>query len=81
MEKKSFEEAMKRLEKIVSELETGELPLEKSLKMFEEGMNLVNFCSKKLDEAEQKVNILIKDKNGRYMEEPFEVENEGDEEK
>ncbi len=80
MEEKSFEDAMKRLEKIVSDLETGDLPLEKSLEIFEEGMRLVRFCSKKLDEAEQKVNILIKDSEGRYVEKPFEPEDNGKEE-
>jgi exodeoxyribonuclease VII small subunit len=70
---KKFEEAMERLEHIVESLESGDLSLEKSLEMFEEGMKLVNFCSKKLEEAEQKVTLLIKDQNGRYSQQPFDA--------
>jgi exodeoxyribonuclease VII small subunit len=73
MTEKKFEEAMERLENIVERLESGDLSLEESLKIFEEGMNLVSFCSKKLEEAEQKVTMLIKDQNGRYGRQPFEV--------
>jgi exodeoxyribonuclease VII small subunit len=79
MTEKKFEEAMERLENIVERLESGDLSLEESLKIFEEGMNLVNFCSKKLEEAEQKVTMLIKDQNGKYSHQPFEVrEKEGE---
>jgi exodeoxyribonuclease VII small subunit len=79
MTEKKFEEAMERLENIVESLEKGDLPLEDSLKIFEEGMNLVSFCSKKLDEAEQKVTMLIKDQSGKYSREAFEAgEKEGD---
>lgn len=74
MAKKSFEEAMKRLEDIVREMESGELSLEKSLKVFEEGMGLVDFCSRKLEEAEQKVTLLVKENEGRYAQQPFETE-------
>ena len=52
MSEKKFEEAMKRLENIVESLERGDLSLEESLKIFEEGMKLLHFCSKKLEEAE-----------------------------
>ena len=76
MEKKSFEEAIKRLEEIVEKLEVGDLPLEESLKIFEEGMKLVSFCSKKLEEVEQKVNILMKDDQGEYIQKPFKTEQE-----
>lgn len=79
MTEKKFEEAMERLEKIVESLESGALSLEESLKIFEEGMNLVNFCSKKLEEAEQKVTILIKDQNGKVGRQPFEVGQKEDE--
>lgn len=72
MGEKKFEEAMERLEQIVEGLESGNLSLEESLKIFEEGMNLVNFCSKKLEEAEQKVTILIKESEGKYSQQPFE---------
>ncbi len=74
MAEKKFEDAMQRLEEIVENLEKGDLSLEESLKRFEEGMNLVNFCSKKLEEAEQKVTILIKESGGNYTHQAFEVE-------
>ena len=72
MTEKKFEEAMERLENIVEGLEKGDLSLEESLKIFEEGMKLVSFCSRKLDEAEQKVTMLIKDQSGKYSQQPFE---------
>jgi exodeoxyribonuclease VII small subunit len=73
MTEKKFEQAMQRLEEIVEKLEKGELSLEDSLKVFEEGMKLVNFCSKKLEEAEQKVAILVKEGENQYTERPFEA--------
>jgi len=79
MTEKKFEEAMERLENIVESLESGDLSLEESLKIFEEGMKLVNFCSKKLEEAEEKVTMLIKDQNGKYSHQPFEVGQKEDE--
>jgi exodeoxyribonuclease VII small subunit len=72
MAEKKFEKAMERLEGIVESLEKGDLPLEDSLKIFEEGMELVNFCSRKLEEAEQKVTLLIKEGSGRFTQQPFE---------
>ena len=66
-----FEECLDRLEKIVLELEKGEVPLEKSLTLFEEGMQLSATCRKQLEEAEGKVEILLK-QNGRLQAEPFE---------
>ncbi len=60
-----FEEAMARLETIVSELERGDLPLDESLKIFEEGIKLSKTCLKMLDDAERKVEILIQDKDGK----------------
>jgi len=66
-----FEECLQRLEKIVQELEQGEVSLEKSLTLFEEGMQLSTDCRKELDEAEGKVEILLK-KNGKLQAEPFE---------
>src|SRR5580693_10127401 len=66
-----FEECLQRLEKIVQELEKGEVPLEKSLTLFEEGMNLSSACRKELEQAEGKVEILLK-KNGKLQAEPFE---------
>ncbi len=64
MKEKKFEEALERLEKIVKKMEEGDMTLEKSLEAFEEGVKLSRFCSKKLDEAERKVEILLKDDEG-----------------
>ena len=66
-----FEDCLERLEKIVQELEKGEVPLEKSLTLFEEGMKLSATCRKQLEEAEGKVEILLK-QNGKLQIEPFE---------
>ncbi len=67
-----FEECLQRLEKIVDELERGDIPLEKALTLFEEGMQLSGSCRKELDEAEGKVEILLK-QNGRLQPEPFDA--------
>lgn len=56
-----FEEAMERLEKITEELEQGNLSLDGALARFEEGMKLIGFCEKRLDEAEKKIQVLIKE--------------------
>jgi exodeoxyribonuclease VII small subunit len=66
-----FEDCLQRLEKIVQELEKGDVPLEKSLTLFEEGMQLSNSCRKELEDAEGKVEILLKS-NGKLRAEPFE---------
>ena len=71
---KSFEEAMKRLEEIVRTMERGELPLEESLKLFEEGTALVRSCAKQLDEAEMKIVKLMKSPDGEPIEQEFEDE-------
>ena len=60
MAKKTFESALNKLEQITSELEDGEPGLEKSLKKFEEGIQLVHFCSEKLEEARNRVDLLVK---------------------
>lgn len=59
VKKKSFEESMKRLEEIVSQLERGESSLDQSLKLFEEGTGLAAHCTQMLDQAEQKVHLLL----------------------
>ncbi len=74
MAEKKFEAAMARLEEIVQELEKGEGSLEQSLKLFEEGIKLSRICSRRLDEAERKVEILVKGKDGELKAEPFEEE-------
>ena len=66
-----FEECLQRLEKIVQELERSEVSLEKSLTLFEEGMQLSSTCRKELEQAEGKVEVLLK-KNGKVQAEPFE---------
>jgi exodeoxyribonuclease VII small subunit len=69
-----FEEALARLEAIVSELERGQLPLDDSMRIFEEGMKLSKTCLKMLEDAERKVEILIKDKDGSKRARPFDLE-------
>jgi len=76
MAKQTFEGAMERLEQIVGELETGDLSLEKAIKKFEEGVRLSKFCSRKLDETEKKVEILLKGEDGNPVEVSFETETE-----
>jgi exodeoxyribonuclease VII small subunit len=73
---KKFEHALERLEEIVGELEKGDLPLEQSLKLFEEGIKLSRICSKRLEEAERKVEVLLKDRSGSVIAKPFEEEEE-----
>ena len=68
-----FEESLTRLEKIVDELEKGDIALEKSLSLFEEGIKLSGACRKELEDAEGKVEILLK-QNGKLQAEPFEAE-------
>lgn len=67
----SFEQAMAKLEEIVTALENGKAPLDRSLALFEEGVALVKLCSSKLEGAEKKVKILMSDKNGEYDERDF----------
>ena len=71
--KLTFEQAMARLEEIVSILETGEQPLEQSLALYEEGAKLMKKCAAFLDKAEQKVNSLRVDENGELSEAPFDT--------
>ncbi|MFH0974712.1 MAG: exodeoxyribonuclease VII small subunit [Spirochaetota bacterium] len=71
MAKVTFEAAMKQLEQIVQELESGNLSLEDSIKKFEEGIKLSKFCSSKLDETEKKITLLLKDQDGNIIEKPF----------
>jgi len=70
MAKKTFESALSRLEKITEELEQGDLSLEASLKKFDEGIQLTEFCNEKLSEARTRVEILLK-KEDRLEAEPF----------
>ena len=70
MAKRTFEHAMTRLEQIVAELEQGELGLDRSLKKFDEGVQLVNFCNEQLEEARSQVELLLQ-KNNRLAAVPF----------
>jgi exodeoxyribonuclease VII small subunit len=72
-----FEDAMARLEEIVNGLEKGDLSLDKSLKMFEEGVRLSKGCLKMLNEAQQKVEILVRDKDGKKKIRHFRLEEAG----
>ncbi|MBS3954020.1 MAG: exodeoxyribonuclease VII small subunit [Methylomicrobium sp.] len=65
-----FEESLAELEKLVEQMEKGDLPLEEALQSFERGVNLTRTCQKALQEAEQKVQILL-EKNGKQTLEPF----------
>lgn len=66
-----FEKAMSRLEQIVEELEKGELDIDRSLEIFEEGIKMSRVCSKKLNEAEQKIEKLTRDKKGDLVTDLF----------
>lgn len=72
----NFEDSLKRLEEIVQQLEGGDMPLEESLTIFEEGMKLLALCSKKLEEAEKKVTLLVSEEDGAFHEEPFDIKTE-----
>lgn len=74
MPKTTFEKSMKKLEQIVQELESGDLPLEDAMKKFEEGIKLSSLCSEKLDETEKKITLLLQDQKGSVLEKPFESE-------
>ncbi len=67
----SFEESLKELETIVAQLERGDLPLEDSIKLFEQGVRLSGECKQELDQAEGKVQILLKQRDGSMKTEPF----------
>lgn len=71
MPKEKYEDALNKLEKIVSKMEEGNISLEESLKLFEEGIRLSRFCNQKLDEAEKRVEILMKGKDGSLKAQPF----------
>lgn len=73
---KKFEAALEDLELVVEQLETGELSLEDSLEAFEKGVGLVKYCNQKLDEVEKKVELLVKDKEGKLQLKAFEDSSE-----
>lgn len=79
MAKKTFESALQRLEEITRELEDGDLSLENSLKKFDEGIQLADFCNEKLNEAKAKVELLLQ-KDGKLTAQPFDEAESGDKE-
>ena len=68
---KDFESSLKKLEEIVTELEAGDLPLEKSIKAFEDGIKLTRYCQKLLTEAELKIEKLVDSDDGSFDLESF----------
>ncbi|HEY5599600.1 MAG TPA: exodeoxyribonuclease VII small subunit [Candidatus Manganitrophaceae bacterium] len=68
---KKFEEALGELEEVVERLESGELSLEESLAAFEQGVRLVKHCNQKLTEVEKRIELLVKDKDGRLQVQPL----------
>ncbi len=75
---KTFESSLEQLELIVRELEQGELPLERSLELFEQGVKLSRECQDRLNQAERRIEILMRDNQGRPAVRPFESENGAD---
>ena len=78
MAQKTFEQSMKLLERIVQELEEGDLPLEKAIKKFEQGIKLSKLCAEKLDETEKKISVLLKNSEGQMTEKLFAADDETD---
>jgi exodeoxyribonuclease VII small subunit len=70
---KSFEEAMRRLEEIVAEIESEELGLEKQFELFQEGMTLARLCDRKLTEVEKSVEVVLKDSGSEWKTAPFDT--------
>jgi len=75
-----FEEALKKLEKIVGDLENGNIPLEEALEKYQEGIKLSGVCQKKLEAAKKKVEILLKAEDGSLELKPFDEKSVNDEE-
>jgi len=73
---KTFETSLEELERIVHELEQGELSLEKSLELFEQGVKLSRECQERLNQAERRIEILLRDNQGRPAVRPFDPEGE-----
>jgi exodeoxyribonuclease VII small subunit len=73
---KTFESSLEELERIVRQLEQGELPLEKSLELFEQGVKLSRDCQERLSQAERRIEILMRDNQGRASVRPFDPDSE-----
>jgi exodeoxyribonuclease VII small subunit len=76
MATEKFETSLKKLEEVVRRLESGELSLEESLKAFEDGVRQAAFCARKLNEAEKRVELLLKQKDGSFLREEFRPDEE-----
>ena len=74
--KADFERSLQRLEEVVKRLESANLPLDEAMKLFEEGVELTRDCQKQLEQAEGRVEILLKKADGKIAAEPFEAEDE-----
>jgi len=70
---KAFEEVLQELEEIVNRLEQGDLPLEEALQLFEQGVRLSRFCHTKLDEAQKRLEIVLKDEAGAMTTQPLKL--------
>lgn len=68
---RSFEASLEALEQIVAQLESGDLPLEKSLELFEQGIRLSRECQERLNQAERRIEILMRDNQGQPVARPF----------
>jgi exodeoxyribonuclease VII small subunit len=77
MSEPTFEEALGQLEAVIVRLEGGDLPLEEALRIFEEGIRLARVCAARLEDAEQRVCLLMQAPDGTEVEVPFTVRNEG----
>jgi len=75
-----FEKAFQQLEQIVQRLEGEELPLDESLRLFEEGIGLSRFCHQRLEEVEKKIELILADAKGQPRTEPFPVDEDEDDE-
>jgi exodeoxyribonuclease VII small subunit len=73
----TFEEAFSQLEALVARLEGGDLPLEESLRAFEEGVRLTRLCAERLEDAERRVHLLMRTPEGTEQEVPFDLGTEG----
>ncbi len=71
---KPYEDALSELKTIIGKLEGGNLSLEESLAVFEEGIQLIKFCHKKLNEIQNRVQILVEDSDGKVLQNGFELE-------
>ena len=79
MAKDKFEDALSRLEEIVHKMEAGDLSLDESLKAFEEGIKLIRLCTRKLEDAERRIDLLVKNEQGDPVVVPFSTEEENHE--